>query len=72
MIGNSMEKGVVDTAVYILRDDKDDDDALVTFTEQRDNKGVSCVFLEPYFYRQLFSCSKLHAALLKLNPDFHF
>ncbi|XP_070196445.1 EF-hand calcium-binding domain-containing protein 7-like isoform X4 [Littorina saxatilis] len=33
------ERGVVDTAMYILQDDKDDDDALIAFTEQRDSKG---------------------------------
>ena len=43
-----MEKGLVDTAVYILRDDRDDDDNLITFTEQRDSKGVSCVSVNPY------------------------
>ncbi|KAL8621693.1 hypothetical protein ACOMHN_024664 [Nucella lapillus] len=37
---HSGERGPVDTAVYLLRDDKDDDDALIAFTEQRDSKGV--------------------------------
>ncbi|XP_076440362.1 EF-hand calcium-binding domain-containing protein 7-like isoform X2 [Babylonia areolata] len=33
------ERGPVDTAVYILQEDKEDEDAFIAFTEQRDGKG---------------------------------
>lgn len=40
LIGDVLDRPPVDTAMYILRADHDDDKALVTFTEHQDSKGV--------------------------------